>query len=91
MVPTYPGEGFLTAEMLNAVSREISKDIRGFTDRARFSSKQSKKKIDPFVLHRLFRLPSAQARKISKAKLFFDTVMQKLQEKVRVIFGCKSF
>ena len=85
MLPTFPGEGFLTKEMLDAVSREISKDTGVFADRARFSSKT----ISPFGLHRLFRVPSDQSRKISKAKLFFDTVMQKVQDKVRRTFGCK--
>ena len=89
MLPTYPGEGFLTKKMLAAVSREISKDTGVFTDRARFSSKEQRGKVNPFGLHRLFRIPNEQARKISKAKLFFDTVMHKVQEEVRRTFGCE--
>jgi len=87
MLPTFPGEGFLTKEMLDAVSREISKDTGVFIDRARFSSKKQREKANPFGLHRLFRVPSDQARKISKAKLFFDTVMQKVQDNIRRTFG----
>ncbi|XP_065060841.1 uncharacterized protein LOC135688065 isoform X3 [Rhopilema esculentum] len=87
MMPSYPGEGFLTKGLLLAVSREISKDIGGFTDRARSSFKQENRKVDPFDLHRMFRRPSNQARKISEAKLFFDTVMHKVAEKVKRTFG----
>ena len=89
MLPSFPGDGFLTTKLLEAVSREISKDTGVFTDRARFSSKKQREKISPFGLHRLFRVPSEQARKISKAKLFFDTVMKEVQDKVRRTFGCK--
>lgn len=91
MLPTYPGEGFLTRKMLDAVSKEISKDTGVFTDRARVSSKQKNEKASPFGLHRLFRRPSEQARSISKAKLFFDTVIQKIQDEVKRTFGCEYY
>ena len=89
MLPAFPGEGFLTKEMLDSVSRAISKDTGVFTDRARFSSKKQRENVSPYGLHRLFRVPSERARKISKAKLFFDTVMKEVQDKVRRTFGCK--
>lgn len=88
-LPTFPGSGVLTKEMLDDVSREISKDIGVFTNRARFSSKRKKEVVTHFGLHRLFRMPSESARKISKAKLFFDTVLQKVQEEVKRTFGCE--
>ncbi len=85
MLPTYPGEDLLTTEILNEVSKEISKDIRGFSDRARFSS--NSRRISPGGLHRLFRVPSDDVRRISKAKLFFDTVLERMELKVKEAFG----
>eukprot|EP00794_Sanderia_malayensis_P015330 gene15330-16907_t len=86
MLPTYPGENLLTPDILNEVSKEISKDIRGFSDRVRFSSKGPRGTTSS-RLHRLFRAPSEEVRKLSKAKLFFDTVLEKMQLKVKETFG----
>ena len=87
MLPTYPGEGLLTSEMLNEVSKEISKDIKGFTGRARFSSKPDGRRVSPGDLHRLFRMPTDKVREISKAKLFFDSVLEKVQRKVKETYA----
>ena len=82
MLPNFLGEGLFTKEMVDAVSREILKDTGVYTDNTRSSSKKLREKANPLGLHRLFRVPSNQARKISRAKSSFGTVMQKVQDKI---------
>ena len=87
ILPTYPGEGYLTPDIMNAVGREISEETGTLDGRARFSSRKKGQRAGALGLHRLFRRPSPQARKLSEAKLFFDKVLEKVEHKVKQAFG----
>lgn len=84
LLPVFPGESFITPDILKQVADELDKDLK--ISRKRVPRNDAKVSFQTVGLHRLLRRASLQAQKISKAKSYFDEVMKRVQEKIQDLY-----
>ena len=80
VLPMFPGESYVTANILDSVANQIEKKTLE-------KPKNQSTMVNHAGLHRMLRTSSEKTQEISKSKLYFDEVFETVHQKVEKTYN----